>query len=141
MLLIATDSIERLGKHNVEFAFPRTFKEFLITGAELARARYATVRVCCRDRPFLANDPLSANEELVLDRCRALEVGRIAGIYAHAHDGSLQFRCLIVPLLRRASSRAGASVCIFISVRRRRATMSARIMPDWVASGRSLFLA
>ena len=72
MLLIATDAIERLGEHNVELAFPRTLKEFLITRAEVARARYATIRVCCGERPFLAKDPLSANKKLILNRCRAL---------------------------------------------------------------------
>src|SRR5580704_11979126 len=38
MLLIATDAIERLREHNVEFAFPRTLEEFLITRTEVARA-------------------------------------------------------------------------------------------------------
>ena len=104
MFLIATDAIKRLGEHNVELAFTRILKEFLVTRPEVARARYATVRVCCGERPFFANDPLSANEELILYRCRALEVGRIAGVYTHAHDGS--------PLLRswmdiRASSPTG----------------------------------
>src|SRR5258707_12924604 len=75
ILLIAPNAIKRLGEHNVEFAFPRTLEEFLITRAEVACARYATVRVCCSERPFLANDPLIANKELVLNRCRALEVG------------------------------------------------------------------
>jgi hypothetical protein len=101
MFLIATNAIKRLGEHNVELAFTCISKESLITRPEVARARYATVRVCCGERPFFANDPLSANKELILDRCGALEVGRIAGVYAHAHDGS--------PLLRprmdiRASS-------------------------------------
>ena len=93
MLLIATDAIQRLGKHNVELAFPRIVEEFLVTRAELARAGYSTIRVGCGERPFLANDPLSANKELVLNRCRALEIGRIAGVYAHAHDGSPRSRC------------------------------------------------
>jgi hypothetical protein len=76
MFLIATDAIERLGEHNVELAIARTLKKFLIASPEVAGARYATVSVCCGERPFFANDPLSANKELVLNRGRALEVGR-----------------------------------------------------------------
>lgn len=108
MLLIATDAIERLREHNVEFAFPRTLEEFLITRAEVGRARYTTVRVCCGKRPFLANDPLSANEDLILNRCCALEVGRISGVYAHAHDGSPRSRCAIVLLLLIESANFGS---------------------------------
>src|SRR6476661_10505527 len=104
MFLIATNAIKRLGEHNVELAFTRILKEFLITRPELARARYATVRVCCGERPFFANDPLSANKELILDRCRALEIGRIAGVYAHAHDGSLPSRsCVERPFIGASS--------------------------------------
>jgi hypothetical protein len=32
--------------------------------------------ICCGERPFFPNDPLSANKELVLNRCRALQIGR-----------------------------------------------------------------
>src|SRR5262245_33359403 len=101
MFLISTDAIERLGKHNVELAFASILKKLLIARAEMARARHAAICIGRDQRPFFANDPLSANEELILDRCRALEVGRIAGIYAHAHDGSPRSRCLMGPLLRR----------------------------------------
>ena len=104
MFLIAADAIERLGKHNVELAFTRIFKEPLIPRPEGARARYATVRVSSRERPFLTNDPLSANEELVLNRGRTLEVGRIAGIYAYAHGSSLcRDGCIVSLYFVRAS--------------------------------------
>ena len=67
MFLIAADAIKRLGEHNVELAIARILKEFLITRPEVTCARHATVRVCCGKRPFFANDPLSANKELVLN--------------------------------------------------------------------------
>jgi len=110
VFLIATDAIKRLGEHNVELAFTRVLEEFLVTRTELTRARYATVCVCCGESPFFANDPLSANKELILDRCRALEIGRIAGVYAYAHDGSPRSRpCMERPFIG-ASSRAGRSI-------------------------------
>src|SRR5258708_4260972 len=64
---VRDDAIKGLGEHNVELAFTHILKEFLITRPEVARARYATVGVCCGERPFFANNPLSANKELVLN--------------------------------------------------------------------------
>lgn len=95
MLLVATDAIERLHEHNVELAFPCVVEDLLIPRAQVACAGHAAIGVGRGQQPLFADGALRANADLILDRCCALQVGRIAGIYAHAHAGS--------PKLRRCS--------------------------------------
>lgn len=82
--LIAGDTIQRFGEHEIELAALGILQQGLDTRPQDdAGARYAGVLIGIVDRPPLPGRVLATDAELIFDRGRALIVVRVAGVKCH----------------------------------------------------------
>ena len=85
ILLVSGEAIERLGNHDVEGRLPSPFQHRLISRAKRRCAAHRRVPVDLDKRPAFARDLFFAETDLVVDRSRALLVGRVPGVDDGAH--------------------------------------------------------
>jgi hypothetical protein len=96
VLLVAGNAVERLREDQIELPGLRVPHQRLDAGANQARAGDRAIRVALDHLPAFARGTLFAEPHLIFDRCLALLIRRIAGVYAHAHGGSPRSRCRMV---------------------------------------------
>jgi hypothetical protein len=90
------EAIERFGNHDVEGRLARPLQHRLISRPKGGRAADRGVAIDLNESPAFAGDLLLAQPDLVVDRSRALLVGRVPDLDDGAHatsfsdSGSLQ---------------------------------------------------
>src|SRR3974390_1595050 len=80
VFLIAGEAVERFRDDDIEPRLAGPFEQRLISRPKRRRAAHRRVAVNLDHCPALARDPLLAEPNLVVDRGRALLVGRITGV-------------------------------------------------------------
>src|SRR5437879_2785594 len=89
VLLVAGETVERLGDDDVELTPACIIEQALIAPAQPAGTALGTVGVGGGQGPAFGRDPRLAEAQLVLDRGITLEVGGITGVDDGAHDRPL----------------------------------------------------
>jgi hypothetical protein len=85
VFLIATESVERFDKDDVELLPQRRGHERLEARSHQRRARYRVVRIRTLDVPALALCEFAADAELISDRRVPLVLGGVAGVDGDFH--------------------------------------------------------
>jgi hypothetical protein len=88
VLLVATDTIQRLGDDDIEAGCTGICHQLLEARPARRGAADRIIRVDINDRPTLALGPRPADPDLIVDRGLTLVVGRIPGIDRSAHCDS-----------------------------------------------------
>lgn len=110
ILLVARQTVERLGDNNIEFPAARVYEQILISRPQCAGSADRTVGICMQISPAFELDPGAAQPDLILDRGITLQARAVTGVDHGNHGGSLREDRRGLEVALGARSVDGASI-------------------------------